>query len=540
MSKKEKSASAGAKGETKQEKKDVGSPSSENLSNAGNSRRSKKDKKARKEQTQKLASILNPKEAKELESHIYNMLECEKPAQLVRPVPVRSVPCHYAGQIRFDSDDEYVEVRTRPDPFQFIEITTQTTASVAAIPAEEIGSIYSGPAGANSTSSRYVCLQEPIVLADGTYVRPVISETNNSGGILEAFFNDTVVNYGVGWHGLGYPTGSIFTINVVNNGSVNCTVAVNLFRVNTATRAQTLIQAGSTVVCSANASAAPTITTAASLTLSADEILVFAISVVSTIAGQFTRFRDLVFQPTVYSGLTATDVYSTQSYTVGQAVYGLNDPRAQTLDDFFRTSLLWAPVGLSSRLNVKQQLNEAGGMMLASYLPSFILEQTSSTPSKAWEDIVAYKRSYPVKDCLPFRTGAHASWVGMRLQDYEFRGQFREVAYSRRDSESLPVNVFISQKASASSTIRYFFDFQVNFEVQSVNPLVTAKLGPASPDFLAQFLAMAALHEMLVGENPSHIERIKKLVKKIANDPRVRSAAKFAIQEGVPFLLRHI
>lgn len=532
---KTKTASAGSekKGETEEKVPQ--------LSKAGNSQRSRADRKKRKEEVNKVASILNNKESKALTDVLYNMLEHDKPMRLVRPVPVRSVEGHYAGQIRFDTQNEYVEVRTRPDPRAFVEITTQTTSTLATLPVEEINNIYSGPGGSNSTSTRFLCYQEPAILADGTYIRPSFAETNNSGGTLESFYGDAVLNLASGFHGLSMPVASVLTLGITNDGPNNATVGINIFKVNTNTKAQTLIQAGATLTAAANGAAAPTITMASAATPAADEILVIAVSVVASVPGQFVRFRDLTISPTVYTGFVTADVYSVSSFTIGQAVYGKSDARAGILDSFFTNSLLWAPVGMSSRLNVRQQVNTAGGLMLAAYLPSFVMDQTSATPSKAWEDIVAYKRSYPVKDALPFRTGAHASWIGMRIQDYEFRGMINQPEYQRREAASLPVNVFIAQKASSDTeVIRYFFDFQVNFEVQSINPLVTAKLGPCSPDFLAQFLALCALHDLLVGENPLHIDRIKKLVKKIASDPRVRQAAKFAIEEGVPFLLRHI
>lgn len=531
-SKKNASASVEQKGEKPEAKP-------QNLTSAGNAQRSKDDKQKRRKETDKMASILNGAESKALNDVIYNLLEAEKPQQLVRPVPVRSVEGHYAGQIRFDTNDEYVEVRVRPDPKSFCEITTQTTSPVSSIPTEEVGNIYSGPGGANSAAKRYVCFQEPVILQDGTFVRPTPAESANTVGIMESFYNDQVLAIATGWHGLQLANGAVLTINVINNGGSNASVEIQLFKVNTVSRAQTLLQVGPTVIAAANAAATATITATVAYAIAQDEILVVAIGVLASVAGSFVRFRDLTFTPTIFSGITATDVYSTTNYTIGQAVYGKSDDRATVLDAFFTEALLWAPVSLSSRLNVRQQVNTAGGLMLAAYLPSFVMSQTSTTPSRAWEDIVAYKRSYPVKDSLPFRTGAHASWVGMRLQDYEFRGQFSQPSYLRRDAESLPLNVFIAQKAS-TDPVRYYFDFQVNFELQSVNPLVTAKPGPCSPDFLAQFLAMCACHELLVGENPSHIERLKKLVKKITSDPRVRSAAKFALVEGVPFLLRHL
>lgn len=496
------------------------------------------------EKADKMAAILTGKENGALKQTIYNMLECEEPVQLCRPIPVRSLPVHYEGQIKFDTDDEYAEVRTRPDPFNFVEITTQIGAatSISSAPNEDIASLCTNDREGAAATKRQIDYQLPILLADGDFLRPVFTEYDATPiGVQIIFAGGTAQSIASGFHGFGIASGAVLTYSVVNNGPVNAQVSVELFKINTVSKASSVIGSGTSLNCAANGAANPTLTVGTLTAFSPDEICVFSLGIVSGGgAGTTVRFKDIEFAPTTLTGFSVSGAYSTEVYTLGQAVYGKGDARATTLDDFFKNCLLWAPVGQSSRLNVRQQVNDAGGYFLASSLPSFVTKELSPVPSKAWQDIVAYGRSYPVKEPIPFRDGSHGTWVPARMQDWEFRAPFTTTEYKLREEASMPSVVLIGQKASATASVKYMFDFNVNFEIQSLNPLVTMKLGPSSPVFMMQFLALASANSDLVGENPKHIERLRKLALKIASNPHVRSAFKWAITDGLPLALSAI
>lgn len=250
------------------------------------------------------------------------------------------------------------------------------------------------------------------------------------------------------------------------------------------------------------------------------------------------RINDLSFRYNTIPATASAGSKVVTSLTVGQAIYQGDPLRAEQLDDLFRTSALWAPVACSTIVNCVQVLKERGGEFLSAYLPSNVGLSVPNDPASAWSQLVGYGRSYPVAT-NSFQHGAHATWVGARIQDYEFRRPFTDPKWLGLQKTALPSTVILAQRAKSdtASSIRYYIEFRVAFAVQTLNPVISMTMTPSCPSFCVLFLSIVAAHSLLVGENPDHMKRLIELAKKVATDPRVVALAKTGLSKAIPMLL---
>jgi hypothetical protein len=480
-----------------------------------------------------------------VEQLAFNMLEAEEPMQLCRPTPKRTVACHYKGQRNDQTSDEWFQVELQPHPSLFMAVTKQVGNDVALATTQQVErneDIYDSSrytiAGA---TTRHFAYQYPVGVTDGSFIRVDESAYDEQQGITFSGTDGVPKDDPVpGFSGLKWGNNAVLAFKVNNNGPTPFACNPLVMAINKNTRvsrsisssgAQTAVGAHTSVVTTANPIGAVT-------QPSPDEIVCFCL-VVTTTGTNIVKFVDIDFEP-VLTNFLADDAYSVETFTLGQAVYGKDDERAIILDDFFLNSKQWGPIALSARLNISQELKDAGGKFLAALLPGDISSSLSPLPEEAWQQIVAFGRSYPVAEPLPFAEGCHGSWVPMSWSDFEMRKFERDESARLIEVNKMPRVVLIARKASAESIGKYMIDFQANFEVVSLNPLVTLTLGPSSPQFLSLYLALVSANMNLVGENPKHLERLWKIAQDVASNKELRAAASWAMKNGVPLLTKLI
>jgi hypothetical protein len=466
--------------------------------------------------------------------YVDNFLYPTKPFKLVRPIPVRSYSFFKEGEILFDDVDSYSEIQMQPDPWHFIRIKRRTASSVVSFNQEYTTSYTNaGQTTFTPTSTHRIGLCSNL----STTTDQIIECQNrvfSAGGVLVyTNFNGHVENGSCGYYGLD-TTGTI-TLSFTSYSEYSVGVAVDLYVVNPdETLAYTLLNAA-TVSLPARGSvtkASETFT----YTVSSDQFLMITGRIYNP--GPNNVFlKDFTISLVGSSAPLSTEATITSDeYTLGRALYPNDVQSQEVVMDLFNGSQLWGPVAMAALLNVTQELQSAGGKFKAAYLPSFIQDKLPLDFQEEWSQISSYKASYPVFEG-PYAKGVQATWVGQRIEDYQFRKPFNSEGANEFEAKSFPLDVFMANKASTTSSAKYFLQFSVVFELQTTNPLCTMTLGPSSTNLLPQMLAHAVASDHLIGENPSHVERLKKLALKIMSDPVVRQSFKALAGAGLAALL---
>lgn len=498
--------------------------------------------------TEPLQCIWGSKDKKAAEMLVMNLLDTKCPQKLARPMPVKSNAQLNAGEWRLTSAANYVGVVMRPDPFNFLEITTEIAdgAQFSTVPEqnEDIQLLCSNThEGINGTVPHAIAYQLPIYLTDNTYLRGQRVESGLGGGVVPISFDSTknAQPYLVGFSGLAIPTATQFVFNVINNGSVAINARAQIAIVDTANPAFYAGDLGSITAIGANAAGVCAVTTSAVRdSTEANKLLVMIVQISCQSGSGFVRYRDLAFTLPDVNVSSAPYVIaftsSTQVLTIGEACFGFDTKEQRDLDALYSQAELWAPVCCNATFNVSQELKDAGGRFQTSYLPSFVYKNLKVDLDKQWTQIANYKRSYPVAE-TEFRLGGQGSWIGARIADYEFRSPASRTGVRLFEAESMPSLHFIANKVSAAAEASYYFNFAAAFEVQTVNPTINCTLGPCSLELMPYFLALATASDKLVGENPSHIDRLKRIVKAVVSDPRFINAGKFLLKSGLTGLM---
>lgn len=489
---------------------------------------------------------LSGPEKKMVKDYAYQLLFPEGPIDIPRPIPVRTHKAFHTGQLILDTNADSFSVEVSPDPFSFARITSkvpngtevsrlflQNNADISDLAPGD--GTNGGTTGSNTTFSYQVPMQlsrgwarpairsvlanapsRPVVAIDGAFAFDRCAGYENvmlNGGVTEWFVSQSslsTIKVDV-LIGRVQADGQL-TIDAVTTGHnvpPNTPVQINL---------NTGIILADTTVSGAR--------------------LFFGLRLTDVSAGPVFQWNKLTFGPNFLDLETVTDGYLINNYTIGQALYSTEPDKAEQLDSLYRQCQLWSPVACSTIVNVTQVLRERGGNFLSAYLPSNTAGAVPPDPDAAWPVIKAYGRSYPVATTT-FAVGAQATWVGSRIQDYEFRRPFVNPFWLNFEKTSMPRTLILAQRALSDSpaTARYYIDFRVAFSVQTLDPKIEMKMGVACPNFCLLFLSLVAANEGLVGENPDHIRRLMEIAKSVATDPRVVSLLKMGLSKGLPLLM---
>lgn len=461
------------------------------------------------------------KESKAVEVYVNNLLNASKPLKMPRPIPVHSSAQNYDGEIVFASTGEHTKVQFRPDPFRLLTISEQSgvltqnvTTPLDFNGAEEFSK--AGEAVMVTGQSHIIPYSKPIPTTFGTFVSPIklpapanyYAPVNNSP--------DARFTYGFG----NVTATGTYVIRYTNKANTSTSVAAGCVVINAdGTVASSNFGAPATVA-SFESAQLPNPTYA---TPGAGQYLVLCVNVSPTNAGN--KYTEANFEITSNVPITLSSTLVSRTYNLGEAVYPGNSAQAAILNDIYANCNLWAPIGMSCTVNVSQTLSEAGGRFQESFLPSYANNSIPVDSEAAWSAISGFGKSYPVKESK-FQTGAHVSWVGQRIQDYEFRSPYVSTQLDTHLVDPLPIGTIIGQKASLTANSSYFVKFQVTFEIQTLHPAYIMTVSPNSIDFASLMLSMLVFNKELVGENPAHIKRLAKIAKDIATNPLVVQSAK--------------
>lgn len=479
-----------------------------------------------------------------MKEYASNLLHPTKGIDIPRPFPVKTYKGFYSGQLMLNSDYRDVMFQIKPDPFNFMRIienspTVQAgTGSLPTVDFAEAGADDRGNAVMPGACDLFFSYPANAPLANGTSLPNEHFVVTSATGSLSASSFVALVSdnfrydYASGWRACTI-TGTNFRFALTNTSQGAITYAPFWFTRSgagvvtplTALTPQTLA-AGST-----DDWLSPITTTS----VSGDTLLGFGIRV-TNVANNGWGFENMVMSLSAVNISGNADHVSERILSLGQVSYPSDPVNAERLDQLFANCQLYAPVACSVVLNVTQQLKDRGGNFLSAYLPSRV--SLPSVPERAWEVAKAYGRSYPVAT-NPFAKGAHGSWVGQRIQDYEFRRPFQEQVWAQANYDSLPSVYLIAQRAisAESSTATYYLDFNVAFSVQTLDPTISLSITPSCPEFCILYLSLVAMHPLLVGENPDHFKRIAELAKMVANDPRTAQLLKFGLTKILPALV---
>lgn len=469
--------------------------------------------------------------------YVNNFLYPTKPIKLARPISGFSASIFKAGELVWESDSEFVEVRFRPDPWFFVEIQTQAgggTVNLQESYEESLGALLQGndveqiPAGGTDR----ICFQMPLSLTNDTEIIPVFRFNQATlGSVRYSYFQEETAS---GYYSI--ECNGTVTFAVKNLNPYGVAVAVDFYIINAdETTAATVL--GTPVAVATQQSVHVASANLTGQYPTGDQIGCFVFRVNNT-SSSSVFYKNFIF--TLISATAPIQVSSAPTskyYSLGEALYGsAENAQAVELMNMFNSCQVWSPVACAALLNVTQVLADAGGRFLSSFLPPFIAETIPSDPAQEWTTLASYKNSYPFYEGK-FDKGTHGTWVGTRISDYEYRKPFAAQNYQSYQRESLPMNILMSNPAKTDQKFKYFFTFSVCFEVQSVNPLLTMTKGPVSTQLLPMMLAIIVLHSLLVGENPSHFTRLAKLAKTAINDPKVRKAFKELAGAGMAALM---
>lgn len=465
--------------------------------------------------------------------YLANFLYPEKPMKLVRPIPVRSASYFKAGEITWESAGEYSEVQFNPDPWNFISVKREEPAATLQL-TQPLNEHYPASADILATGrTQYWSFSEPIPTTTGKLVQPTWFNPSVAGEFV-CTKNGHVENGVQGYQG-AIPNALTASVVVTNRALV--TVLCRFFcTVYNADGSQAYSSSTVTAVnCNSNADTVITLPSTTFATTSSQRTA-FMLQVNNS-SGVNVRINDFDFGWFSTGGtVTVASQPARTVYTLGDALYPNDELLNNQVMDVFRTCQLWSPVAMACLYNVSQVLKDAGGKFLASNLPSWTTESLNTNFEDEWTQINTLGTSYP-RYFGDFQKGAQATWIGHRIEDYAFRKPYARDQILDFEHNSLPISVFMSQKASTGGEGNHFFlTFGACFEIQTFHPNFTMTLGPSSSTLMAQMLALAAASDELVGENPSHIQRLKKLAIRLYNDPLVRQGFKTLAGAGLAAL----
>lgn len=485
------------------------------------------------------------RDKKMIKEYTQQLLHPTRGVDIPRPIPSTNRKAHFSSQLLVDSDTDSIMFQIKPDPFNFIRqfsvrrSVLNGTGSLRRLAFEEAGdddAVYVDNIGAIDEMFSYPWRVD---LVDGTHIPAQSYRRNTASGVLANTFcigwlgSDLEYDYVNGWQNVTVPAQTA-NITIGNVGPSTITVSVVFFTITeNGALAPVAASSPSSVIVGQSQSA---ISVTLPLTsVSGTTLLGFGLKISNISVGNF-RWEDIIMDPTTLHVNAETDHLYTKTYTLGQACYPNDNRKAGELDSLFSECQLYAPVACSTVLNVTQVLRDQGGNFLAAYLPTRTV--LPPDPDDAWIVATTLGRSYPVAT-NHFAKGCHASWVGARIQDYEFRRPFTQAEWTDLNYQSLPSTFLIGQRAVSAdvSTARYYLDFSVAFAVQTFDPKINMEFSPAFSSFMSLFLSLVTAQDLLVGENPDHLTRLKQLAIRVASDPRVHDMVRMGLAKAIPLLM---
>lgn len=506
-----------------------------NATNAPRSGSGKKNTKSEKPKEQKIEE--------QAVKYVSNMLHPVQAKKLDRPISCLSHPKLCTGQVIWDSSAIYQEVIISPDPFNFLTVIRDPGSTGTVVLGNGVVEDFA-PLNVNAPQATLLnastvnwSMQKPLPLGEGISLEATLVEgvAAFSGSMFLAFpTSEMAENQGsVFGYPLSAPAATTYTMGFRNKTSTTQVVSAFIGRINIATRAYTEVLAGTAVNAIQNSLTDCNVTIASANTLVPGDLMV--IGVRHILSGNHAVNDFGIEFVSVNKSLTTAANNTVEVFSIGDAVYGKTSQEGAQLDALFTECNLWSPIALSSLFNVDQLLKDAGGRFQVAFLPSFIQEKLPNNLEDTWNTIAGLARSYPVAE-TQFVHGAHGSWVGQRIQDYEWRKPFVRAKVRNYDASSLPIVHFISRQVSNTS-FKYYLSFHACFEVQTTDPRIDMTWGSGPSHLMPQLMSLFARHgDELVGHNPDHFARIKSLAKKAWADPTIRNMLMTALKAS-PSLL---
>lgn len=469
---------------------------------------------------------------------LMNMLDPKKAFKFPRPIPALSYADVKSGEIIWETSAEYTEVRIRPDPFQTVMIRQLgVNASVDITGDTNFGEDFRTYGSHDpeeqwiANTTHRVTTQISLPLNNGTYLAPIRKNVHVSGA-------------GGGFVNNQYDAGAAYCYSgLVKKGNTPISAYVtNRSNIQTSVQPSWTIRNADGTIASATTGATVLINTGArSLVTWPDPT-----SLNNPLPEQLLSIDFLFTQTSIVDinsfafefhtmSLDVISPISTEFWTLGQAAYGKSSSDAILLDNILSTCQLFAPCGMSALWNIDQQLNTAGGRFQASYLPTRIDPQLPGNFGEQWTFIKSRSVSYPVAE-TPFVKGAQGSWVGARIFDYEFKRPLISKEWQNLELETLPQVHFLQKKVADAATITLRLSFNFAYEMQTTHPAYTMTMGFYHAELAGLTATILAAHSLLVGENPSHVARLKTLTKQALTNPLLQKAFKEAISLGLSLL----
>lgn len=487
-----------------------------------------------------LSSKLTAAEQQFAYKWLMNLLDPTEKFKFPRPIPVLSAADIKSGQIFFNTQSDYVEAIVRPDPFELIAITQLgITSHVDITGISDFGEdfrIYNsadpqaeiGPGG-----THHFGLQLSLPLTNGKYLDATLVRT--SADASESYFMFQSIQDGglYGYRGILPPTAPI-SIRFTNRSQQLVNVSVD-WQTRGPTGIVLTTTPGTPIPCSANTTQTVSSAAVAGMAPAPADSYSFIVVTINN-PGVAVEINNFSFVVSALTGVETVSPISTEYWTLGEAAYGKNNQDAAILDQIIEQCLLWSPCGLSTKFNVDQKVNDAGGRFQTAYLPSRISNQLPGDFDQQWQFIEGRKASYPVAE-TPFMVGAQGSWLGGRIQDYEFRKPFSLSKFILLELDSTPMVHFLTKKVASEATITMRLDWNLAFEIQTTHPAYTMTPGLFHAELCGLLGYLAANSSLLVGENPSHTKRLAQLAKQTLAHPMVQKAFKELFTLGLGILL---
>lgn len=255
---------------------------------------------------------------------------------------------------------------------------------------------------------------------------------------------------------------------------------------------------------------ASTVIPLASTTISGDEFNFNSSGTIYVNPGSlsFTYTLKNVVRLDSFSVISSSAFTQATSFEVilGENVFAVSTSEADSWGSTLKLIEGWAPTGLSLTATSVSSQAFSGGNIAVGLLPVSV---TALTDYQGVYDTIVSRRSF--KYTGPVINGAHGLWAPRTLSDVSDLNSYTSL-------QSNLVAIAFNYPASGAAAPELKLTLTMRYDLQVNSLLIPSVIPFSSPTALARIFAMLREHLSLVyGDNPTHMERIKDVVKSIMN-----------------------
>ncbi len=243
-------------------------------------------------------------------------------------------------------------------------------------------------------------------------------------------------------------------------------------------------------------------------------------------------FFSLRFVPVLDNAPAITQFNSTLSFSIDSDVTGLFYDPTDGYETLTGAAQRWSITSASLLIqNTQSSLSNGGNIYIATVTNDYPL---TTYPLALSTQITTMQPQNFYNG--PLRKGAFASYLPEDSSGYFFQNV---VADATTDSQQLDTPKLVASIIGPTdgSSISLMVTMRINYEYIITSQVFTSAVSNNNITFLTECLGAIRACELdddlrLVGENPDHVRKIKTIARKVAQNPRVKDAARSALRVG--------